>query len=454
MHELPSVVKEINKKAKATRITTLARAKALYLKRFYSGSYAINTITGGGYAYRRIHILFGGKSAGKNASLNQMIAHNQRICRHCHGILPQYYEQPDNSIDRWTLNLKYIQGMPMCMCKESTGRKFLFLDYEKSLALEEARVVTLSRIMSKKTGKDIDELDVNDCKAELELLRAKESLEDEDKARIKEIESFLSDVVVETHDIIQEATTDYLIKCGVLPDELLISDPEDTEEGIEIVRETLRSGEMDGIIWDSLQAAVPRYVSNREADQATMGIEAKQNGLLMRHICSAFSAKDLEDEKEAYKAAMFITSQIRSSIGGFIAAPDTYSGGKAVEHHNSLALEVKREFFLKSDGRKAEFKEDYYGQNVRLRPDKNKLSAPGGAKFFNYYFKSGEHHEVGIDYVDEIVNLAVEAKIIDRAGAYYKFKDESFQGMEKLLTYMNENSEFIGEIYKELKNKI
>jgi len=237
-------------------------------------------------------------------------------------------------------------------------------------------------------------------------------------------------------------------------DALLVADPEDTEEGIELVRDMIRSKEVDAIIWDSLQAAIPRYVKGRDADQATMGVEAKQNGLLMRHVCSAFAAADLTDESEAYKPALFITSQVRANLSSISHLPDTYSGGNAIQHHISLALEVKREKFLQQDGSDAEFKDDFYGQRVRLRADKNKLSSPGDMYEYEYYFREGDTFPVGIDSAGEILNLGVKVGIIDRAGPYYKIGDQSFQGMKALKEAFRGDAKFSQKIYIQLMQKL
>lgn len=446
--ELPKAIQEYNKSKKAVKITTLKKAKAFELKRYFSGSFATNIITGGGYAYRRIHLLFGAKSSGKNATLNQMVAYNQRICRKCHGILEEHYVNED----RWSSVLKHILRIPMCTCDEYEPKKVLILDYERALAVESPKEVIIHEIVDKNTGELVDELDYNDKKVLYDELRSKEVLEDGDEKIIKDLEKFFDNLNISENKIIQLSPVDYLPMCGVSIDDLLVADPEDTEDGIEIVTKLTKAKEVDIIIWDSLQAAVPRYVKDRDASQATMGIEAKQNGLLMRHACSAFAATDLEDVSEAFKPAFFITSQVRTSLGSFYST-DSYSGGKAVEHHIAIALELKREKFLKEDGTEAAFKEDFYGQNIRLRAEKNKLNKPGGLYHINYYFKEGNKFPIGIDHVDEIVNLGVRENLIERAGAYYRVKGEQFKGMESLVTFFRENPEFVGELYGDIVNK-
>ena len=444
--EIPKVVDEINKKYKTTKITTLSEAKAFKLKRFFSGSFGIDYITGGGFAYRRIQLLFGSKSSGKNAILNQMTAYLQRQCKFCHGILPKYS-------DKWSFVMRNILGYGICTCENPSPKKVYFLDFERSLAIEEPRTIKVFNIIDSKTGEIVDGLDYNDNIAMLEELRAVDHLEPEQRARVKEIEAFFKTCSVQEQVIHQIATMDYLKKCGVLVDELLVSDPEDTEEGIDLVRKMVKSREVDAIIWDSLQAAIPRYVKDRDADQATMGVEAKQNGLLMRQVCSAFAAADLTNEQEAYKPSLFITSQVRAALGGFISGQASYSGGNAIQHHISLALEVKRQGFLKEDGTEAAFEDNFYGQKIRLRAEKNKLSSPGDLYELDYYFRESEQFPIGIDSTSDIINVGSRTGAIEQTGAFYLLGEEKFHGKAKFSEALRANPSLIRDIYAKLMNR-
>ena len=451
--ELPDFIKELNKKKEAVKVTTLTEAKAFKLKRFWSGSFGTDFITGGGFAYRRIQLLFGAKSAGKNALLNQTTAYLQRQCRVCHGVNPDYLDDKNNPKDYWTFMLRDILGFPMCKCKIPIPKSVFILDYERALAIEEPRDVKIRFITNKKTGEDIDELDYNDVLAHIEEFKAKAQMTEEDKKLMKKDEEFLKNISISEKVVEQIAITNYLKKCGVNPDELLVADPEDTEEGIEMVREAIKSKEVDAIIWDSLQAAIPKFVKDRDSDEPTMGVEAKQNGLLMRYVCSAFAAIDLTDETEAYKPGLFITSQVRSTLGGFVSRPDTYSGGNAIQHHIALALELKRNKFLKEDGKEASFTNDFYGQNIRLRADKNKLSAPGDMHEFDYFFREGGTFPIGIDSVGELINVAAKVGTIVQTGSWYTIGDDKFQGKEHLKKHLREHPELVRNVYVKTLNR-
>lgn len=454
MFELPASIREINKSLKTNKITTLDRAKALYLKRYFSGSCSIDALTGGGFTYKRIIMLFGAKSSGKNALLNQTTAFTQRRCRKCHGVLPEYYEASE--MDYWTFFLINIEQVPLCRCQQSTPKIVLFVDYEDNLAMEDPHIDRVKKITEKGEYTDIivDELDYNDRIVKLAELKEKEILESEDKIYIKETEKWLKKLKIEEQEVVKMATKDYLVSCGVIMKQLLVTVPEDTEEGIELIRPIIKAKDVDMIVWDSLQGAVPRYIKEREAGQADMGSEAKANGKLMRYVVSSYAPVDIEDENEAYKPTLFINSQVRANLGGFHAGPDSFSGGNAVAHHAVAIIETKRDCWLKEDGTEAKFQDNFYGQRIRIRGEKNKLNAPGDMYTFDYYFRKGESFPVGIDHVGEIVSLGVQMGVIDRAGPYYKTKGETFQGEVKLKEFFRANPTFVGELYKDIKARM
>ena len=448
--ELPNSVKEINKKYKATKITTLDKAESFKLKRMFSGSLLIDELTGGGWAYKRRHMLFGAKSAGKNALFNQTIAYNQRICRHCHGLLPEFY---NNTSDRHGIFLQWVLGLSECKCDQSEGKLFLILDYEKSLAIENESITTIRKITDKKTGEEIEDNLYDERVLSIEKLKIQEIISDNEKEELKFLEKWFKSLNVETNIIEQKATKDYLIECGVIISRLMVSDPETTEEGSDLIMPLIRDSSVDGILFDSLQSAIPQYVRDRDAGQATIGQEPKSNGILLRQMCSAFAAKDLTLESEAYKPAFFLTSQVRAVIGAHIAK-DTYSGGYSVAHLMDFIGEVKKEKYLKIDGTESvTFKDDFYGQNIRIRAEKSKLSAPGDYYDYDYYFKDADNWVTGeIDHVGELVTLGVKKGVIEKDGYGYKIEgNEKFKNTEIFSAFLRGNPEFMGRIYAKFR---
>lgn len=450
--DLPQVILDYNKKKGSTKIAFLKDAKALHLKRFYSGSLGLNRMLGGGMAFKRVQLFYGPKSAGKNATINQMIAHNQRICRHCGKLLPEFYE---STTDRWGLFLKNIVRMDVCKCGHPEGRVFIFYDYEKTLSLDnEPRIIKVKVLKNKETGELISENEYNDNLIKLEELKEEKKA---NKAEIVQLEGWIENIDISFDEQEQIGAHDYLKLCGVNSDRLLVFAPEWLEDGIDSMREMIKSKQVDGIIWDSLQAAMPKYVGERSSEDATMGTEAKQNGLLMRQITAAYSPTDITDEREAFLPAVVLTAQVRSKLG-FLHAADSYSGGKAIEHFIATAIEFKRVSYLNQFGFEVKPKsgDTYYGQQIALRAEKNKLDSPNSKCSVNYYFKAGEIFPVGfIDYFDELVTVAVENKIIANPSAgSFNFKGEKIRGIDNLVAKVRTEPDFCAAIYDEVKNII
>jgi RecA/RadA recombinase len=447
--ELSPIINQINKEFGTTKITTLTKAKSFSVKRYFSGSFGIDHITGGGYTYKRILLLYGHKSSGKNSQLYQMLAYNQRLCRHCRGVLPEYFEA--KPLDRWANILINYLNTPVCTCGKSSGKIFLLLDYEKSLGIEESRPTIVRCITNKVTGKEINENDYNQKLDILKDLKVKMKLNDTEQSLVKEIEVWLENLKIDEQEIIKIPETDYMTACGINIDRLLVAEPKFMDEGVDIVKKIVKSREVDGIIWDSIQAAIPMYVEKRDAEEATMGVEAKLTGLLMRQIGAAFAADDLLDPNEAYKPTVFITSQVRSELGTMYAKPDSYSGGNALAHHISLALEVKRDKFLDQNGREAAWGTVYYGQQTRVRAEKSKISSPGEMFGYDYYFKATPQFPVGtIDHIKEITDLAIGMNLIKQRGPYFDCNGKTFQGKASLKEALEMDPAFTAQLYNEI----
>lgn len=454
---LPDIVNAINKEAKVTKITTLAKAKSFQVKRFPSGSFGIDNMIGGGYAFRRMMMLYGHKSCGKNSHLYQTIALNQRICRHCGGILPGFMKEETSThnivgIDRWATILYTYMGFPICDCARSTGRITLFYDFEKSLGIEAPKNKLIKKVTNKKSGEVIDEDAYDQVLERIAELTKQAELLPEDKDELKVLDKFVNEHNVEVQTVPMLSPVEYLPRCGVDIEKLLVADPAHAEECTNSLGDVIPSQEVDIIIIDSLQSMLPKYVKERDAEEATMGVEAKANALLARQVCSAYAATDVTDEREAYKPALFLISQVRAVIGTMSKAPPSFSGGNAIAHHVSLALEFKRENFLKFDGTDSiTFTDTFYGQKVRVRAEKNKLSAPGDFAEYNFYFRDSDMFSMGeVDHVGEITQLGIARGVIQRKGTWYVFDKEQFQGKLALDNYMRQHPEFVGQIYKQV----
>lgn len=450
MSNIPQAILDYNKKKGANRILPMSQAKSLYLRRFFSGSFGVDKMLGGGAAFRRIQLLFGAKSAGKNALLNQMMAYNQRICRHCRNVMPEYREVSD----RWADVLVHIMGMKYCTCKTPENRVVLFYDFEKTLTIEDEKSTSVAKYFSKETGEEVSSNEFNEFCVRLDELKEKGKLTAEEKKEVSTIEAWFQSVDTQVEFVEHMNSADYLKECGVITDLLNVMAPELVEEGIDSLKDMIKSKQIDLIIWDSLQSSLSSVVNERSAEDATMGVEAKMNGIMMRKITSAYSADDLADETDSYKPAVILTAQVRAKIGGFFPAADTYSGGKAIEHFISTALEIRKGKWLNAQGFEAKKGEAYCGQEVNVKADKNKLSTPYTKCSYNYYFKQCEAGPIGfIDYFDELLSIAIETGIISQGGGgNYAFKDLKVRGKENLVSAAKQDPRFLSEVYAEIMN--
>jgi len=453
---LPNVVEKLNKAAGKTKIAFLSDAKALHLKRAFSGSLNLDRALGGGVAFKRVQLYFGEKSAGKNATLNQMMAYNQRLCRFCGNILDKFYDDDD----RHAQILRYVLGKPRCNCEhrdENAGRVFLFIDYEKTLSMDnEPKVIKVPQHISKSTKEVIDGTTFLEQQVIFDELKEKKKLVGDEKIQLATLEDWFADI--ETSFLVQEqmGEKDYLRACGVLDDRLLVFAPPYLEDGIDIMRDMIQSKEVDGIIWDSLQAAMPKYVADRSAEDATMGTEAKQNGLLMRQIISSYAPGDITDEREAFLPPVFLTAQVRANLG-FLHAKDNYSGGKSVEHIISTAVRFQRIEYLNGNGEKItkenRAKEINHGQVIGVTVEKNKIGVPLAKTSFNYYFKSSDVFPTGfIDYQSELVQQACDLGIINVAhGGNYTYGELKIKGNDNLMNAFRQDPELCKRVLDDLK---
>ena len=133
------------------------------------------------------------------------------------------------------------------------------------------------------------------------------------------------------------------------------------------------------------------------------------------------------------------------------AKADSYSGGHALGHHISLALEVKRDSFLDQLGREAPWGSVYYGQRTRVRLEKSKLSSPGEMFVYDYYFKSTPQFPVGtIDHTGEIIQLAINLGLIKQKGPWFECNGQSFQGKTALRENIGMDSAFTSQLYQDI----
>ncbi len=218
-------------------------------------------------------------------------------------------------------------------------------------------------------------------------------------------------------------------KIGVELDTLLVSQPNNGEEAMQITEMLIKSNAVDVIVVDSVAALVPKAELAGEIGDSHVGLQARLMSQSMRKLTGAIAKT---------KTSVVFINQIREKIGVMFGSPETTPGGRALKFYTSCRIDVRRIGQLK-DG------EDVVGQRVRTKVVKNKVAPPFRVAEFDMM------HSNGISYEGDILDLAVEHKIVNRSGAWFKYNDAYLgQGKEKARAHLVENP----EITEELKAKV
>ncbi|AOI43418.1 recombinase RecA [Burkholderia oklahomensis] len=221
----------------------------------------------------------------------------------------------------------------------------------------------------------------------------------------------------------------YASKLGVNVPELLISQPDTGEQALEIVDALVRSGSIDMIVIDSVAALVPKAEIEGEMGDALPGLQARLMSQALRKLTGSI--------KRTNCLVIFI-NQIRMKIGVMFGNPETTTGGNALKFYSSVRLDIRRIGSIKKN-------DEVIGNETRVKVVKNKVSPPFREAIFDILY--GE----GISRQGEIVDLGVQAKIVDKAGAWYSYSGEKIgQGKDNAREFLRENS----EIAREIENRI
>ncbi len=222
----------------------------------------------------------------------------------------------------------------------------------------------------------------------------------------------------------------YAKNLGVNLDDLLVSQPDTGEQALEIVDMLVRSASVDVIVIDSVAALVPRAELEGEMGDFQVGAQARMMSQAMRKLTGIVG--------KSGTAVIFI-NQIRSKIGVMYGSPEVTTGGNALKFYSSIRLDIrKREALKKGDV--------VYGNHVQVKVVKNKVAPPFRTAEFDVIY--GE----GISMMGELLDMAVDRKLIKRTGAWYSYKDASIgQGRDASIAYLKENREVASEVYKAIK---
>lgn len=224
----------------------------------------------------------------------------------------------------------------------------------------------------------------------------------------------------------------YAQKLGVNTDDLLVAQPDTGEQALEIAETLVRSGAIDLVVVDSVAALVPRAEIEGEMGDSHMGLQARLMSQALRKLTGAIS--------KSMTTVIFI-NQIRMKIGVMFGNPETTTGGNALKFYASVRLDIRRIESIK-DG------QDVIGSRVRVKVVKNKTAPPFRQAEFDIMFAEG------VSKVGELVDLGVEKKIVNKAGAWYSFNDERLgQGREAVKSFLKETPELARTIDRKIREQ-
>jgi len=222
----------------------------------------------------------------------------------------------------------------------------------------------------------------------------------------------------------------YAAKLGVNTHDLLVSQPDNGEQALEITETLVRSNAIDVIVIDSVAALVPRAELEGEMGDSHVGLQARLMSQALRKLTGAVSKSNT--------AVVFI-NQIREKIGVMFGNPETTTGGRALKFYTSLRLDIRRIATIKEGSANV-------GSRTRVKVVKNKMAAPFKETEFDLTF------DQGISYVGDVLDTAVEAGFVQKSGAWYSYGDERIgQGRESAKTYLIENKELLAKLETQVK---
>ena len=224
----------------------------------------------------------------------------------------------------------------------------------------------------------------------------------------------------------------YAEKIGVQIDNLLISQPDNGEQALEICETLVRSNAVDLIVVDSVAALTPKAEIDGDMGDAQMGLQARLMSQAMRKLTAIISKS---------KATVIFINQIRMKLGVMFGNPETTTGGNALKFYASVRVDIRRIGQIKNG-------EDIIGNRTKIKVVKNKIAAPFRTAEFDIMYNEG------ISKVGDVLDLAVQYGVLDKAGAFLKYNGETIgQGREAVKRVFKENPELFSEIEEKVRAK-
>ena len=224
----------------------------------------------------------------------------------------------------------------------------------------------------------------------------------------------------------------YAKKLGVNTDEMLISQPDNGEQALEIADTLVNSNAIDVLVVDSVAALVPRAEIEGDMGDSHMGLHARLMSQALRKLTGSISRS---------KALVIFINQIRQKIGVMFGNPETTTGGNALKFYSSIRMDIRRIGRIKD-------KDEIVGNQTRVKVVKNKLAPPFKIVEFDIMY------DEGISKTGEILDLAVKIGIVEKSGAWYSYDGERIgQGRENAKIYLKENPETASEIESKIRSE-
>lgn len=225
----------------------------------------------------------------------------------------------------------------------------------------------------------------------------------------------------------------YAQKLGVNVDELLVSQPDTGEQALEITDMLVRSAAVDVVIVDSVAALTPKAEIEGEMGDSHVGLQARLMSQALRKLTANI--------KRSNTLVIFI-NQIRMKIGVMFGSPETTTGGNALKFYASVRLDIRRIGSIKKG-------EEILGSETRVKVVKNKVAPPFKMTEFDILYNEGISRE------SEIINLAVQLNLIEKAGAWYSYKQEKIgQGKDNVRLYLKDNPQIAADLEQQIRAEL
>ena len=224
----------------------------------------------------------------------------------------------------------------------------------------------------------------------------------------------------------------YAAKCGVDLEELLVSQPDTAEQGLEICEYLVRSGAVDVVVIDSVAALVPKAELEGDMGDTHVGLQARLMSQALRKLSAAISRSN---------TAVIFINQIREKVGVFWGSPEVTPGGRALKFYSSVRIDLRRIESIKQGS-------EVVGSRVRGRVLKNKVAPPFRVAEFDIMFNHGISRE------GDLIDIGVDMGVLKKSGAFYSFGDTKLgQGRENSKGFLRDNPEVATQIEGLIKEK-